>query len=55
MSRVIENLQLIHSTLELHTESVANTNILKSPKLQKMPSVFKNITISQKLLVKLFF
>ena len=55
MSRVIENLQIKHSTLGLHRKSVANTNILKSPKLQKMPSFFKNLIISQKLSVKLFF
>ena len=41
MSRVIENLQIKHSTLGLQRESVANTNILKSTKLQKNAIFFQ--------------
>ena len=47
MSRVIENLQMIHSILGLHKESVANTNILKSPKLQKNAIFFQEINNSK--------
>ena len=34
MSKAIESLQLKHSTLGLHRESVASRNILKSPKMK---------------------
>ena len=50
MSRVIENLQIMHSTLKLHKESVANTNILKSPKLQKNAIFFQEFNNFSKII-----
>ena len=50
MSRVIENLQIKHSTLGLHRESVANTNILKSPKLQKNAIFFQEFNNFSKII-----
>ena len=49
MFRVIENLQMIHSILGLHKESVANTNILKSPKLQKNAIFFQEFNNLSKI------
>ena len=50
MSRVIENLQIIHSTLGLDKESVANTNILKSPKMQKNAIFFQEFNNFSKII-----
>ena len=50
MSRVIENLQIIHSTLGLHKQSVANTNISKSPKLQKNAIFFQEFNNFSKII-----
>ena len=55
MSRVIENLQIKHSTLGLHRESVANTNILKSPKLQKNPIFFQKSNNISKIIREIIF
>ena len=43
MSKAIKNLQIKHSTLVLHRERVANTNILKSPKMEKNAIFFQEI------------
>ena len=43
MSKAIKNLQIKHSTLVLHSESVANTDILKSPKMEKNAIFFQEI------------
>ena len=50
MSRVIENLQIKHSTLELHRESVANMNILKWRKLQKNVIFFQEFNNFSKII-----
>ena len=55
MSRVIENLQIIHSTLGLHKESVANMNILKSPKLQKNAIFFQEFNNISKIIREIIF
>ena len=55
MSRVIENLQIKHSTLGLHRESVANTNILKSPKLQKNAIFFQEFNNISKIIREIIF
>ena len=55
MSRVIENLQIIHSTLGLHKESVANTNILKSPKMEKNAISFQEINDFSKTIREIIF
>ena len=50
MSRVIENMQIMQSTLGLHRESVANTNILKPPKLQKSAIFFQEFSNFSKII-----
>ena len=55
MSRVIENLQIKHSTLGLHRESVAHTNILKSPKLQKNAIFFQEFNNIAKIIREIIF
>ena len=55
MARVIENLQIIHSTLGLHKESVANTNILKSPKMEKNAIFFQEINDFSKTIREIIF
>ena len=50
MSRVIENLQIIHSTL-----GVANTNNSKSSKLQKNAIFFQEINNFSKLISETIF
>ena len=55
MSRVIENLQIKHSTLVQRRESVANTNILKSPKLQKNAIFFQEFNNISKLIREIIF
>ena len=50
MSRVIENLQIKHSTLGLHRESVAKRNISKSPKLQKNAIFFQEFNNISKII-----
>ena len=59
MSKAIKNLQIKHSTLVLHRESVANTNISKSPKMQENAIFFQEInnflkTIRETIFVKLW-
>ena len=54
MSRVIENLQIKHSTLGLHRESCQHEHF-KMTKVAKNAIFFKNLIISQKLSVKIFF
>ena len=55
MSRVIENMQIMQSTLGLHRESVANTNILKSPKLQKNAIFFQEFNNISKIIREIIF
>ena len=55
MSRVIENLQIIHGTLGLHKESVANMNILKSPKLPKNAIFFQEFDNISKIIHEIIF
>ena len=50
MSKAIKSLQIKHSTLVLHRESVANTNILKSPKLQKNAIFFQEFNNFSKII-----
>ena len=55
MSKAIKNLQIKHSTLVLHRESVANTNILKSPKLQKNAIFFQEFNNIAKIIREIIF
>ena len=55
MSKAIKNLQIKHSTLVLHRESVANTNILKSPKMEKNAIFFQEISDFSKTIREIIF
>ena len=55
MSRVIENLLIKYSTLGLHRESVANMNILKSPKLQINAIFFQEFNNISKIIREIIF
>ena len=50
MLRVNENLLLKQSTLGQHKESVANTNISKSPKMQENAIFFQEINDFSKVI-----
>ena len=50
MFKAIENLQIKHSTLVQRRESVANTNIFKSPKMQKNAISFQEINNFSKII-----
>ena len=55
MSKAIKNLQIKHSTLVLHRESVANMNILKSPKMEKNAIFFQEINDFSKTIREIIF
>ena len=50
MFKAIENLQIKHSTLVQCRESVANTNIFKSPKMEKNALFFQEINDFSKII-----
>ena len=53
--RVIENLLIKQSTLGQHRESVANTNISKSPKMQENAIFFQEINNFSKIIHDIIF
>ena len=50
MLRLIKNLHMKHNTLVQHRESVANTNISKSPKMQENSIFFQEIDNFSKII-----
>ena len=55
MSKAIKNLQIKYSTLGLHRKSVANTNIFKSPKMQKNAIFFQEINNFSKSIPEIIY